>query len=200
VSIYFPVNINAQNSALSQSGGGSDAKQETEIEQSSEQNSQIVSGESSTTSGNNLLCQGEQNNDDVSRASLSCQNDIQDDQIPPNEGSAILELVVRQGPTCLPPEGCPYPMGTITVIDHTDSDTILTVWEPRASIPYSQDFLRIPIPEGHAIKLVAGPSEDPDFVFESADFIGRCNGVNTCEFVMGSTSINVEIQFHYHRR
>jgi hypothetical protein len=44
VSIHSPLNVSAQNSALSQSGD-SDAEQSIEQEQRSEQNNQVISGQ-----------------------------------------------------------------------------------------------------------------------------------------------------------
>ena len=56
VSVDAPLTIKAQDNALYQSGNGGDAEQETGQSQLSEQNDQVVSGDSSTASGNILLC------------------------------------------------------------------------------------------------------------------------------------------------
>ena len=50
VSVNLPVTAKAQNSVLSHNGAGS-AEQDTEQEQSSEQNGQVVSGENNILSG-----------------------------------------------------------------------------------------------------------------------------------------------------
>lgn len=60
VSVNLPLSSYAQNSALSQSGNNH-SEQETEQEQSSTQDNQVVSGDSSVLSGNNLSCQGQSN-------------------------------------------------------------------------------------------------------------------------------------------
>jgi hypothetical protein len=57
ISATLPLSVNAQHSALSQSGSGNDSEQETNQAQSSEQDNQVISGDSSILSGNNLECQ-----------------------------------------------------------------------------------------------------------------------------------------------
>ena len=67
VSGHTPLSsANAQNSVLSQSGDSEDRKQETIQLQSSEHNGQVVSGDSSVLSGNNILCEDQDNPDIVS--------------------------------------------------------------------------------------------------------------------------------------
>ena len=62
ISIHSPFNVNAQNSALSQSGNG-ESEQEAEQGQISTQNGRVVSGDNSVLSGNDLLCQDQDNSD-----------------------------------------------------------------------------------------------------------------------------------------
>lgn len=62
VSIYTPLNINALNSALTQSGGGT-TEHEVQQEQSSTQNNQVITGDGSVLSGNNLQCQNQDNSE-----------------------------------------------------------------------------------------------------------------------------------------
>jgi hypothetical protein len=70
----------AQNSALSQTGSGNDGEQETNNDPSSNQDNQIVSGESSILSGNNVLCQ---NQDNVEFFNQNCDSvvDPEDERI-----------------------------------------------------------------------------------------------------------------------
>ena len=51
------LSANAQNNALSQLGNGGTAEQGTEQEHSSDQNGQVVSGDTSILPGNSVLCQ-----------------------------------------------------------------------------------------------------------------------------------------------
>ena len=76
VSVNLPLSSYAQNNALSQSGNGNNAEQRNSQSQHSEQNNQVVSGESSILSGNNLLCQDQENSatillDDICDAEMS---------------------------------------------------------------------------------------------------------------------------------
>lgn len=69
--------VYAQSNSLAQKGVSNDAKQSTEQLQSSSQDNQVVSGDSSILSGNNLLCHTMNNNDVVnSRTNLCGIGDI----------------------------------------------------------------------------------------------------------------------------
>jgi hypothetical protein len=72
VSINLPLTVKAQNSVLSQSGNGV-SEQETKQGQTSEQDNQVVSGESSLLSGNNLGCQNQDNSSNLSVLSNPCE-------------------------------------------------------------------------------------------------------------------------------
>ena len=56
VSVNLPLTVKAHNNTLSQSGN-SDSEQRTEQSQSSDQNGQVISGDASILSGNNILCE-----------------------------------------------------------------------------------------------------------------------------------------------
>ena len=71
VSVNLPLTVKAQNNALSQSGNG-DSEQVTKQFQSSEQNGQVISGDSSMLSGNNLLCENEENSEDMQTLTGLC--------------------------------------------------------------------------------------------------------------------------------
>jgi len=71
VSIYSPLNINAQSSALSQNGNG-ESEKETGQRQTSKQNGQVVSGDRSILSGNNVLCQSTTNSNINSNVNSDC--------------------------------------------------------------------------------------------------------------------------------
>ncbi len=74
VSVNLPLAAEAQNSALSQNGGGA-AEQDTEKSQSSEQNGQVISGDSSIASGNNLSCEDQAISDTFSERLNICDID-----------------------------------------------------------------------------------------------------------------------------
>lgn len=94
VSIHSPLNIHAQNSALSQSGN-SDSEQETKQLQSSGQNDQVVSGDSSIISGNNILCQNQENSRALQGLTGICNFD---ESSPPSSGeTATLNLTISVG-------------------------------------------------------------------------------------------------------
>jgi hypothetical protein len=75
VSANFPLLVNAQNSVLSQNGNDNDAKLETNQEQYSNQDGQVVSGDSSIVSGNSLLCQTMDNIDTESVSNIACNDE-----------------------------------------------------------------------------------------------------------------------------
>jgi hypothetical protein len=77
VSVNLPVTANAQNNTLSQRGNGN-SDQQTEQLQSSEQNSQVGSGDSSILSGNNVFCQNISQNEIMDYQIGSCFNDNDD--------------------------------------------------------------------------------------------------------------------------
>ena len=66
------LSANTQNNALSQLGNGGTAEQGTEQEHSSDQNGQVVSGDTSILSGNSILCQTMENSCEsaISRPSI----------------------------------------------------------------------------------------------------------------------------------
>ncbi len=117
VSANSPLTVKAQDNALSQNGVGA-AEQETEQGQSSTQDNQIVSGDSSIASGNNLLCQDEDNSKGIKamlpNALRSCLLDEPSRQLP-NIGRNVLTIDVASFRTS----------SDITVTDESDgsSDT-----------------------------------------------------------------------------
>ena len=84
--------VNAQNSALSQDRHGDDGKQNTDLSQSSNQKGQVVTGDTSILSGNNLLCKDQDN----SKIEQDLTNICTLDEINPPSGgeTAILNLTI----------------------------------------------------------------------------------------------------------
>lgn len=97
VSVNSPLTVNAQNSALSQKGSG-DAYQKTGQSQSSNSDSQVVSGESSILSGNNAQCK-DQENSDVAQLSNKCITESLESPTP-NIELATLKITTIQRANC----------------------------------------------------------------------------------------------------
>src|SRR5918994_489697 len=93
VSVTLPLSSYAQNSALSQKGNG-DSEQDIEQSQSSEQNGQVVSGDSSILSGNNLMCQN-QDNSDIAQLNNFCVTEAMENPLP-NLDVATLKITTIQ--------------------------------------------------------------------------------------------------------
>jgi hypothetical protein len=74
VSVNLPLTAKALNSPLSQSGAGA-AEQETEQGQSSTQDGQVISGDSSIASGNNIPCEDQAISDTFSGQPNICDID-----------------------------------------------------------------------------------------------------------------------------
>jgi hypothetical protein len=91
VSVNSPLSVKAQDNALSQNGAGV-AEQETEQLQSSNQDGQVVSGESSIASGNNILCEAIDNSNSFTGLNDFCE--ISQPDSPPSQGDSP-RIVVR---------------------------------------------------------------------------------------------------------
>ena len=106
VSVNLPL-TKAQTSALSQSGdGNNEAGQETKQSQSSTQDNQVVMGDSSILSGNNLLCQNQSNSDFGS----SLCPDSERTTSPGAQRDLTIKTILRancapNGPICPIPDG-----------------------------------------------------------------------------------------------
>jgi len=75
VSVNLPYYTMAQNEGLAQDGSNGEADQDIEQLQVSKQNNQVVSGDGSIASGNNILCQTMNNIDVNSIIDTDCQNE-----------------------------------------------------------------------------------------------------------------------------
>jgi len=183
VSVNLPFSVYAQNSALSQSGN-SDSAQETKQSQSSDQNGQLVSGESSILSGNNLVCQ-DQDDSDVSLGLCP-------------DGAPSLEIRTIHLHTVLladcfpigPP--CPSPDGIIT------SNLFSPFYAPRTNQPGGMTDVSFDSTVGSHFSFQArGGDGGPYFTFDHAEFVGDCSGINSCNGVVGPDGANVGVYFYY---
>jgi hypothetical protein len=196
----------AQNSALLQSGNGDDdVEQETEQGQSSDQDNQVVSGDSSVLSGNNLSCQNQGSSDGNERSIDVCISDGTNNDTPPQvpNGEAVLKTISilrANGCNWLIPT-CPVPNGEIHIIDQ-DTHEIIVVYIPRerSSDPLS---LYIGAPIGHEISIQGYFPEvprDPNYlpdVINIRNIQNSCGGLDSCNFVMPADGATVEVNFHY---
>jgi hypothetical protein len=80
VSVNLPLPVKAQNTDLYQSGNG-DSEQQTEQSQSYEQDGQVISGYSSILSGNNRLCENQDNSEQVQELTGICN--LEETNLPP---------------------------------------------------------------------------------------------------------------------
>jgi hypothetical protein len=184
-SVNVPLTVTAQNNALSQSGN-SDSEQETEQSQSSDQNGQVVSGDSSILSGNNLSCQDKQN----SEAGLGL---CPDGTIPPSSGTQTLHIHTTLFADCFPigPE-CPSPDGRIKI------SLIQAPYEPATHQAGGQTdkYYEISTRAPYSIQVQGGDGGS-NFSYEYADIQGDCSGRDSCNAVMGPAGAEVGVIFHY---
>ena len=148
VSIHSPLNVNAQDSAISQDWkGNNEAEQQTEQEQSSEQNGQTVSGDNSIASGNSLFCQDQGNSDGSSLSTGMCNSgEIIAPNIPPGTLGVITESNIG---------------GRLIVTDVEDQ----TVSEVPFKVPSDQH--RFQITRDHHYTLRVIPNSPSTITFQS---------------------------------
>jgi hypothetical protein len=198
VSVNLPLTVMAQNSALSQSGSGNHAEQETNQAQSSDQDNQVISGDTNLLSGNNVLCQ----NQETFHLNVPCETLA--DGLPSNPNGNTAQLVLYGGlsgpPICFG-DACPNPNGFITVIDRTDNNRELATFEPFALTPHSYDGpFRVEIPISHNITIFADPNPFTNFQYVRAEFQYACEGkINSCSLDSVSDNLRVGVLFTYTR-
>jgi hypothetical protein len=185
VSVNLPLSVNAQNSALSQSGK-SDSEQETKQSQSSDQNDQVVSGGSSILSGNNLACQDQANSD----AGLGL---CSDGATPPSSVTRTIHLHTVLFADCFPiGPPCPSPNGIIT------SPLFSPSYQPRTHQPggmtdvYFDSTVRAP----YSFQVKGGDGGQ-FFTYQYAEIVGDCSGRDKCNAVLGSDGAKVGVYFYY---
>lgn len=209
VSTSSLLTVNAQNNALSQSGNG-EAEQGTGQLQASDQNGQVVSGDSSIASGNNLLCQNQDNVEELSGLDEACELDGVNNPFPPNEETAVLETTfILRASGCFPIfNGCPNPNGVVEINDLTTGQQIARYLPERETSGSESFFNRIPV--GHQIEVLAAfhsnalifGNYSPE-VINVIDINNSCSGAGKiviCSFVMKSEGAHIETNFHYQNR
>jgi len=202
VSIHSPLNVSAQNSALSQSGD-SDAEQSTKQEQRTQQNGQIVSGESSILSGNNQICQTMQESDPLTEINDMCDIDRTNNPIPPNQDTAVLEITSILRANCIPYiYPCPQPDGFIGAGYKFNGEDEFRTFTPETDSPGGTDHIFIRMPVGAIFHVFAwGEIYFPWFYPERANIVGDCvvGEREVCVGTMGEQGAQVTVNFHYSR-
>ena len=166
VSVNSPLSVKAQNNAISQNGAGA-AEQETKQGQSSTQDSQIVSGDGSILSGNNVLCQDQENSETVQALTGTCN--VDDTNPPPQLSQNILR--VKAG-------AWEYSSGgTITVSDGSGNSDTFGV----GPLITKEKLYVVAVGDRYTISVDIGFSSDVVF------FDGDCSAdprSNTCTGIM----------------
>lgn len=149
VSVNSSLTVKAQNSALYQSGNGNEVEQETDQSQASNQNGQIVSGDSSITSGNNIDCKDRYDSDALTALQNVCDKDGT------NEDTAELVITVEvTGSSC---DGC---VGVVRV-SHMNSEGETTITYDLIREP-GTDILNYHLPIGDLYTVSAFSTESDD--------------------------------------
>lgn len=170
--------VYAQSNSLAQKGN-SQADQLKEQLQSSNQDNQLVSGDSSVLSGNNLQCQDQKNSKDIINDNVICLSPEQTSNPPPltvSRNILILHIFDDSRIT-----------GTITVSDSMGSETIRVNFEDAA------EFV-IPINDKYTVTYNPG-SGNPnglDITFLSKD-CKRIGNSFSCSGVMSNSPQSVSI-------
>ncbi|MDF0680904.1 MAG: hypothetical protein P0116_08075 [Candidatus Nitrosocosmicus sp.] len=187
VSVNLPLTVTAQSNALSQSGN-SDSDQETKQSQSSDQNGQVVSGDSSILAGNNLACQDQDN----SEAGLGLCPEV----IPSGPGLGLLTVKTVLRANCGVPETCPRPDGAVQIFVNGQ---LRHQFEANTRVSEGTTTRSFALPDGpYSIHAVGAP-RTPNWEYEFGNIQGDCSGRDTCNAIMTSSGANVVVNFHYCR-
>jgi hypothetical protein len=191
VFVNLPLTVKAQHNALSHDGIG-DSEQEIKEGQLSEHNGQVVSGETSILSGNNLACQDQENSETVLGL-------CPDRKILPNTGVSTLTIktVLRANcdPDPRPFNNCPHPDGRVII--QLDGKPYFQ-YDPRTNMREGTTERTFPIPVGTPYGIQAQGVNGGDFFsYELGNIQGDCSGRDRCNAVMGPNGANVIVNFHY---
>lgn len=186
VSIHSPLDVYAQNSVISRSGSGI-SEQQTEQTQLSEQAGQVVSGDSSVASGNNLQCQN-QDNAEVD-SGLCAAEPISPGPI------GVLSITTVLRATCGGAFSCPSPDGLVQVFV---AGQLYREFEANSHVREGTTQTDIPIIPGmpYSIHAVGAP-KSITWEYELGNIQGDCSGRDTCNAVMKLSGDKVIVNFHY---
>jgi hypothetical protein len=189
----------AQNNSLYQSGNGDDAEQGTGQVRASDQDNQVVSGDSSVLSGNNLLCQ-DQENDDLMVSTEVCTEDGLEN-LPPGEGMATLKITTIQRANCSSEATCPPFDGEVRIISYNGAGQFF--FDPKTRTAGGVDHFQLNIPIGmdYNVEGVGDIYAQKWWKFEGANIQNEknsCSGwPNNCSAVMHPDGASVIVNFHY---
>jgi hypothetical protein len=195
VSVNLPLSSYAQNSALSQKGNG-DSEQDIEQSQSSEQNGQVVSGDSSILSGNNLMCQN-QDNSDIAQLNNFCVTEAMENPLP-NLDVATLKITTIQRANCHFHD-CPIFDGGVEVRSLYETKTFSPMTRTAGGVAHYE--MTIPIGATYTVIGSTGLPLPWIWTFEGANIQNEKNSCNgwprECSAVMHPDGAAVVINFHY---
>ncbi len=191
VSVNLPLTVKAQNNALSQSANG-ESKQGTKQSQSSDQKGQVISGDASILSGNNIACQDQEN----SETELGF---CPDGEILLDAGVNTLTIKTVLRANCdsdpRPWNNCPHPDGRVII--QLDGKPYFQ-YDPRTNMREGTTERTFPIPVGTPYSIQAQGVNGGDFFsYELGNIQGDCSGRDRCNAVMGPNGANVIVNFHY---
>jgi len=188
VSVNLTLSSYAQNSALSQNGKGDNkVEQLTSPLHSSNQDNQVVSGDSSALSGNNIACQEQANSEDGSGI---CPEGV----ISPGP-IGILSITTVLRATCGGSFSCPSPDGLVQVFVNGQP---YREFEANTHVREGTTQTDIPIIPGMPYSIHAvGAGKSITWEYELGNIQGDCSGRDTCNAVMKLSGDKVTVNFHY---
>lgn len=195
ISIYSPLDANAQNTGLAQGQGNGEAGQSIEQGQTSNQDNLIVSGESNLFSGNNLACQ-KQANSDITQSSEVCNDEIIQNSIP-NLDKATLKITTIQRANCHF-HSCPQHDGVVYITSVYGTKGFVPATQTAGGVAHFEMDIPIGVPY-----QVRGEGSAPlpwMWTFEGANIQNErnaCSAWNQCTATMPADGAAVIVNFHY---
>ncbi len=212
VSVNLPLLSYAQNNILGQDGNGL-AEQIIDQSQSFEQDGQVVSGDYTVLSGNNILCTKGNNLDELSNSIGNCDlNPMPNDGgVGSGDESGTLYISSFLRINCSPHGvfvSCPNPDGKIVIEDKTNGE-LLAVFNP---VTYNgrPNHYTVEYPVDHKISVAAGAEDSEYWEAELPNIVDNynaCSGKGECTFQNNYNASDpdtysnfysaVSINFHY---
>ena len=192
----LPLSSYAQNNAVGQDGNGY-AEQKTGQSQSSEEDGQVISGDSSILSGNNLLCQ-DQENSDITELNDICETGALDDPTPNFEWATLKITTIQRANCNIHP--CPSVDGEVTINQPFGG---LKYFYPTTQTAGGKAVFELDIPVGYQYSVSGSPFYQLPWYFkwEGANIQNErnsCSGwPSSCSAIMPPDGASVIVNFHY---